>query len=147
MMKIVVPLFALAATPALAAAPQHFSVTASYVPPAKAGAPGAIAVTFVGRDPDIHINEEPPPRLRLDPEQKVLLDKQPPPPSRVTPYDPATAKYLDLAAPVTFPVALAPGASKGLHDVDASVTYFYCSKREGWCRKGTSDVSVAVTVP
>ena len=147
MIKIAVLLLALAAVPALAAAPQHFSLTAAYVAPAKPGATGAIAVTFVGHDPDVHINEEPPPRLRLDPEQKVLVDKQAPAPSRGTAFDPANAKYLDIAAPVTFPVALAPGSPKGLHDVAATVTYFYCSKREGWCRKGTTDVSVAVNVP
>lgn len=147
MMKIVFPLLALVAVPGLAGAPQHFSLTAAYVAAVKPGASGAIAVTFVGHDPDVHINEEPAPRLRLDPEQKVLLDKQLPAPSRGTAFDPANAKYLDLSAPVTFPIALAPGSPKGLHDVAATVTYFYCSKREGWCRKGTTDVSVPVNVP
>lgn len=147
MIKTAVPILALAAVPALAAGPQHFSLKAAYVAPAKPGSPGAIAVTFVGQDPDVHINEEPAPRLRLDPEQRVLVDKQAPAPSRGTAFDAASAKYLDLAAPVTFPVALTTGSPKGLHDVTASVTYFYCSKREGWCRKGTTDVSVAVNVP
>jgi hypothetical protein len=30
--------------------------------------------------------------------------------------------------------------------VKATVTYFYCSQREGWCRKGTSDVEFPVDV-
>jgi hypothetical protein len=31
--------------------------------------------------------------------------------------------------------------------VKGNVTYFYCSKREGWCRKGTSEVTFVVNVP
>ena len=28
----------------------------------------------------------------------------------------------------------------------AKVVYYYCSKREGWCRKGTDDVEFVVDV-
>lgn len=126
--------------------PQHFSLTASFAPATKAGAPASVAVAFVGRDPDVHINESPAPRLALDAAQKVLVDKQQPPPARVEPYDPETAKYLDLALPVYFPVAIAKDAPKGVSQVAGKVTYFYCSKREGWCRKGTTEVELAVDV-
>jgi len=132
---------------ALAAAPRHFEVGASFVSPARPGADAAVAVTFVALDPDVRVNEEPAPRLKLDPAQAVLVDKQKPVSSRGEAFDPEKARYLDLAAPVLFPVALSPGAPKGSQAVKGSVTYFYCSKREGWCRKGTADVSVAVTVP
>ncbi|HET7291340.1 MAG TPA: hypothetical protein VFM88_02850 [Vicinamibacteria bacterium] len=129
----------------LAAAPEHFSLSARYEPPARAGGIGSIAVIFTGTDPDIHINETPAPRLKLG-DQAVLLDKQAPAPERVQPFDPATARYLDLALPVYFPVAIAKGAPRGAQTVPATVTYFYCSKRQGWCRKGTTDVAVAVDV-
>ena len=131
----------------LAAGPQHFTLSARFEPAAKAGAPAAIAVSFVPADPEVHINQEPPPRLKLDPTQNVLVDKQPPPPTRVVPYDPDTAKYLDTRLPVGFAVAWAPGAPKGPQLVRATVTYFYCSKREGWCRKGSTEVEIPVTVP
>ena len=42
---------------------------------------------------------------------------------------------------------IAQGAKKGPQTVKAAVTYFYCSKREGWCRKSTTDLEVPVTVP
>jgi hypothetical protein len=45
---------------------------------------------------------------------------------------------------VVFPVALAPGAPAGDRDVKAKLTYFYCSKREGWCRKGSAPVEFKV---
>jgi hypothetical protein len=132
---------------ALGGAPDLVTVTATFVAPAKPGANGAIAVTFVPKDPEVHVNEEPAPRLKLDAGQKILVDKQPPAPSRIAPVDPEVAHYLDPRLPVSFPVALAPGAPKGAQMLTASVTYFFCSKREGWCRKGTSEVEVPLSVP
>jgi hypothetical protein len=132
---------------ASAVGPQHFDVEAAFEAPTRPGTTGAIAVTFAPRDPDVHINEEPAPRLKLDLEQSALLDKQPAPSKTVTTFDPDTARYVDVKKPVRFPVAFAPGAPKGPQSVKASVVYFYCSQREGWCRRGTADLEVAVTVP
>lgn len=132
---------------ALAAGPRSFDVTAAFVAPAKTGAKGAIAVTFVPKDPDVRINEEPAPRLKLDASQAALVDRQSPVPPRTPAYDPEKARYLDLKRPVSFPVAFAPAAPKGPQTVGATVTFFYCSQREGWCRRGSAEVEVAVTVP
>lgn len=135
--------FALAAL-ASGGAPKHFELTASYAGAAKKQ--GSVIVSFKALDPDVVVNEQPSPRLVLDPAQKVLVDKQPPAPKMVPP-DPADGKYLDLSLPVVFPVALAAGAPSGAQPIAARVTYFYCSKREGWCRKGTSEVDLSVKVP
>jgi len=124
---------------------EHFNVSAAYVPPAKAGAPGAIAVAFLSADPDVRINQEPAPRLKLDPAQSVLVDRQPPAVRKAE--SAGEPKYLDTSLPVAFPVALNPRAPKGEQPVKGVVTYFYCSKAEGWCRKGTSEVSFTVNVP
>jgi hypothetical protein len=129
-----------------AAGPQHFTLAAAFDAPRKPGANGAVAVTFTPLDPDVHVNETPAPRIKLG-ASDVLVDKQPPASEKLEPYDPDTAAYLDLALPVYFPVAIAKGAAKGAHEVPVSVTYFYCSKRAGWCRKGTSELSVPVNVP
>jgi hypothetical protein len=138
-MLIALPALLLLLTP-----PKHFDVAAEYQAGAKRQ--GSVAVTFKAKDPDVVINEIPAPRLALDPGQTVLVDKQGPPPKVHAP-DAGDGKYLDLSLPVVFPVALAEGASKGLQDVPGKVTYFYCSKREGWCRKGAADVDIAVKVP
>jgi hypothetical protein len=127
-----------------AAPPAYFDLTASFVPPVKAIGDGTIEVRFTARDTSVHLNEEPAPRVKLDPSQKVLLDKQPP--VQTTAADPDTARYLDLRHPVRFPVAFAPGAPKGAQTVKATVVYFFCSTREGWCRRGSTDVDVAVKV-
>lgn len=126
------------------AAPRHFEVTASFAPAAKRQ--GTVLVSFRALDPDVVVNERPSPRLALDPAQTVLVDKQPPA-SKAAPPDPEDGKYLDLTLPVAFPVALADGAAKGAQSVAGKVTYFYCSKREGWCRKGTTELDVSVKVP
>src|SRR5262245_35271150 len=124
--------------------PKHFDLSAEYQPGAKKQ--GAVAVTFKANDPDVVVNETPGPRLALDPAQSVLVDKQAPAPKLQAP-EAGEGKYLDLMLPVMFPVALAPTAAKGEQDVKAKVTYFYCSKREGWCRKGAAEVDIAVKVP
>jgi hypothetical protein len=129
-----------------AAGASHFAVKAAFVP-ARGRAPAAVQVFFSPTDPDVRVNEEPAPRLHLSPDQKVLVDRQPPPSRATFAFDPETARYLDPAVPVVFPVALAPSAPRGTHAATGRVVYFYCSKREGWCRKGGVDVEVEVTVP
>jgi hypothetical protein len=132
---------------ALAAPARHFDVTAAFAPAKTASTSAAVTVTFRALDPDVKVNETPAPRLKLDLAQTVLVDRQAPASSQVPDYDPLTAAYLDTAKPVLFPVAIAPTAPKGAHEVKASVVYFYCSTREAWCRRGTADVLVPVTVP
>jgi hypothetical protein len=136
-----VALFALGAGSSSA----HVTVSAEFVPPVKPGASAHVAVTLTPRDPDVRVNEEPGPRLKLGPDESVLVDKQPPP-ARFKAYDPENARYLDPALPVLLPVAVKPTAARGHQTVKATVTYFYCSKREGWCRKGTEEVEFPVDV-
>lgn len=123
---------------------QHFTVTAGYEAPAKKGAPGTIVVKFERRDPDVNINEEPAPRLKFAPGAPLVAP--PPPKSSGEIPEPGTAHYIDLGKPVRFTVTQAAGASTGLATVKTSVSYFYCSKRENWCRKGTSDFDLPVLV-
>jgi hypothetical protein len=121
------------------------TVSATYMPPVK-GSEATVAVQFTPTDPAIRVNEDPAPRLALGADQQVLGEKAR---SDVKKPRPAggEAHYLDPAVPVAFPVLLKPGVGAGQHAVKASVTYFYCSKSEGWCRKGTADVSLDVHVP
>lgn len=129
----------------LAGGPTHFDVQASYVPPPKPNAQAAIAVFLTAKDPDVRVNEDPAPRLKLDPSQAVLVDK-PAGKSETPAADAGVPRYLDLSVPVRFPVSLGPSAVKGTHLVKGSLSFFYCSKREGWCRKGVSEVEIPVLV-
>jgi hypothetical protein len=122
---------------------EHFAVTASFNP-ARRKAPAEVAVQFVAADPEVRINEVPAPRLKLDPGPATVIA---PPAPAARSAAPGAGHYLDLTLPVTFPVAVAAGTPAGSHDVSGTVTYFYCSKREGWCRKGTTNVAFAIAVP
>ncbi len=141
----VAALFLIAA--AWTTAPRHFDVVATFEPPRKGGAQGHVAVSFAALDPDVHINEEPAPRLKLDLAQTVLVDKQAPAPEKAADWDPDNPRYLNIAKPVKFPVAFAPTAPRGAQTVKGTVVYFYCSAREGWCRRGAAEIEVPVTVP
>lgn len=136
--------FALLAS-ALLGPPQHFTLTSTFEP-ARSGRGAAVAVTFTALDPDVYINEEPAPRLKLDPTEAVLVDKQAPPSGKGLDWDPDKARYLDLSRPVRFPVAVAPRAARGSHSPKATVVYFYCSKREAWCRRGAAEIELVVDV-
>jgi hypothetical protein len=132
---------------AVAPGPPQFDLLGSFEPPKRPGGDAAVVVNFRTLDPDLRLNAIPAPRLELDLTETVLLDRQAPPPRRVPDYDPLTAEYLDLDEPVRFPVAIAPTAPSGSQNVEARVIYFYCSVREAWCRRGTTDVDFTVTVP
>jgi hypothetical protein len=123
----------------------HFDVSAAYEAPAKKGAPANIVFEFKKKDPDVDINEEPAPRVKFA-AGSVLVAPKAPKSSGVIP-DPATAHYIDLSKPVRIPVTTAPDAAKGLSTVKTTLSYFYCSKRENWCRKGTADFDLAVVLP
>ena len=115
----------------------HFAVSAQFRP-GKAAGTGEVAVTFAPKDPDVKINTTPPPRLKLDEGQKVLAEKTAP-----RKADAPDEKYLDLTFPVVFPVAVT-SPLQGEQTVKGALTYYYCSHREGWCRKGTTDVEIPV---
>ena len=53
-------------------------------------------------------------------------------------------KYLDLTFPVVFPVSVLVSVPAAAQTVKGSLTYYYCSHREGWCRKGTADLEIPV---
>jgi len=126
--------------------PEHVKVTASYLAPAS-GTEAAVVVQLTPVDPHVRVNEDPAPRLKLDAAQQVLEEKAVPRRAPAPAPAPGEARYLDPILPVSFPVKVNARAARGEHTVKATVTYFYCSKSEGWCRKGSEDVDVPVRIP
>lgn len=122
----------------------HFEVTAAFEAPTKKGTPAHILFSFKRKDPDLNVNEEPAPRIKFG--AGAPLVAPPPPKSSGIIPDPANARYLDLDKPVRFEVTEAPDAAKGLSKVKTNLSYFYCSKRENWCRKGTADFDLSVVL-
>ena len=142
MMGVMLPLILLLAS---SLAPAHVEVSAAYQPPSGSDQPGRIAVHFFPRDPAIRVNRQPAPRLKLEREDVLVHKPAPAAPAPV--MDPEEAGYFESGEPVLFPVGVAPDASKGSHLVKARVTYFYCSKSEGWCRRTKEDLELAVALP
>jgi hypothetical protein len=129
-----------------AAKPTHFDLTATFTPVRNGS--GEVAIQFVAKDPDVKVNEIPAPRLKLEAgPATVTAPVRPAAPAKGGPAGVGPGRYLDLTLPVTFPVTLASGTPRGSHDARGTVTYFYCSKREGWCRRGTAEVAFPITVP
>ena len=127
----------------------HFDVTAEFRA-ARRSAPAEVSVQFVATDPDVKINEFPAPKLKLTagPASVVVPPKAAAPAAdKGAPAGSEPGHYLDLTLPVTFPVTLDAAATRGAHEAKGTVTYFYCSKREGWCRKGTAEVAFPIAVP
>lgn len=125
--------------------PAHVGLEASFAPPARGSASAAVLVRFLPLSEGVRVNQEPAPRLRLE-TTGILLDRQPPQ-QRAVPVDPDFARYLEPSEPVRFPVAIDPAAPRGQHVVRATVTYSYCSKTQGWCRRGSEPVEVLVQIP
>jgi hypothetical protein len=120
-----------------AGASPHFAISTEYRP-GKTPGTGEVAVTFAPKDPDVKINTTPPPRLKLDDTQKVLAER-----TAARKAGAPDEKYLDLTFPVVFPVAVSSPVH-GEQTVKGALTYYYCSHREGWCRKGTADLEIPV---
>ena len=129
-----------------ASRPTHFDVKAAFTP-ARRNATAEVAVHFVATDPDVKINEVPAPRLKLASGPATVAVPIRPVAAKDGPAGAGPGHYLDLTLPVTFPVTLDPATPRGSHDAKGTVTYFYCSKREGWCRKGTAEVAFPISVP
>jgi hypothetical protein len=124
--------------------PIYFQVSARFEPAAK-DVPPAVVVTFTQGEAGVHINEHPAPQFALAADQAVLDYQRPV--AKPMAIDPAQVKALDLSKPVRFPVSIRAGAAKGSQPVKGTVTYFYCSEREHWCRRGNEEVAFTVVVP
>jgi len=119
-----------------------FQVAGHYVAPNQAGGEAALLVSLVPDRDELRVNETPAPWLELDPRQKVLRYRAPKLDEGEAPHG-----YLDPLLPVRFPVKLAPGAGSGQHVVKGSVSFYYCSTRASWCKRGSRELEIVVTVP
>jgi hypothetical protein len=54
--------------------------------------------------------------------------------------------YLEHTSAVMQRVIVQPGAGAGAHSVSGELLYYYCSDREGWCRKSVEPFTVTATI-
>ncbi len=105
-------------------------------------APGASSELRVSFRPSrgFHVNAVPPVSVGFDSGSNARPDGK-----IVIPADTATG-YLDPASPVRQPFSLASSARRGRATLEGTLTYFYCSDEEGWCRRERLRFAVPVSV-
>ncbi len=105
----------------------------------KPGETGEITITLSPAE-GYHINANPAVEIALDKSAAVILKGEP---SQV--IDRANG-YLSSRSPVRQTFYVPSSTAAGSHLVKGTVTYFYCSDSEGWCRRYRQPVSFTFTL-
>lgn len=108
--------------------------------PLRAGEPGEVTVSFTLLK-DYGINHTPPISLKLTAAHGVALSKL----EFATPSGDPKSKdeyYVDLPT-IKVPVTV---AKAGKYEIPGKLTYFFCSKTDGFCSKQVLDLKIPVTV-
>jgi hypothetical protein len=86
----------------------------------------------------IHINLKPAIELKLDSASVVsIIDK---------PSIPKGKEYLDTSTPVTQRLSIPNNLKPGEISVKGTLTYYYCSDKDGWCSKFKQPFTVTLNV-
>ena len=119
--------------------PQVLTPAFKAAAPIVAGRKGEVAISFnllkdfaINRTPQMSLKLEAVPGLKLD---KMLFMSSPDDPKSKDEY------YVDL------PVMKVPltAAKAGKYEIPGKLTYFFCSKTDGFCSRQVIDVKVPVT--
>ncbi|HLB00440.1 MAG TPA: hypothetical protein VJO14_03555 [Bacteroidota bacterium] len=94
----------------------------------RAGGSSEILLRFTP-DKGFHVNAVPPVGFSLDPVSAAT-----PGDSVIVPRDSSTG-YMDLRRPVRLPFIMAKSLPAGPRQLRGTVTFYYCSDEEGWCRR------------
>jgi hypothetical protein len=106
----------------------------------KAGQPGEVTVSF-NLLKGYAINHKPPISLKLTKVSGLMLAKT----DFATPTEDPKSKdeyYVDLPS-IKVPVT---AAKAGKYDIPGKLTYFFCSKTDGFCSRQVLDVKIPVVV-
>ena len=101
------------------------------------GAAGEMAISFAPAA-GIHVNSTPAPEFTLDSSSLASLS------GRLT--FPKGTQYLKPASAVKQRFQLSRGAKPGPVTLKGTLTYYFCSDKEGWCSKYKQPVEIALTV-
>lgn len=114
----------------------HVSVKDSVV---RAGGEGTILISFVPVD-GIHVTSNPAVTMSLERNSTFAIRK---------PAEHKTDKktgFLATSSPVEQRFIVAKNTSPGTHILRGTITYYFCSDEEGWCRKSTHPVELKLTI-
>jgi hypothetical protein len=104
----------------------------------KAGETGKLLIFFTPQD-EIHITTDPPMRFALTSSELFVLGE------RLVPTDTATG-YVDTSQPVVQDLQVKTIAIPGKATLKGTLTYYFCSDSEGWCRRFNQPVELDATI-
>ena len=120
--------------------PQILNAKFGSATPVKAGVKGALTVSFsVAKG--YAVNRTPPVSLKLTPASGIRLDKT----EFSTPSADPKSKdeyYVDVPSLTVAVTAAKPGR----YEIPGKLTYFFCSKSDGFCSKQAFDVKIPLQV-
>ena len=94
----------------------------------------------------IKINRYPEATLRVEASALVAAAEArigsatPPPPEKMA------TNYFDRVDPLQLTLEVAEGAAAGVHEIDATLSYFYCMPANGFCAPKRESVRIPLTV-
>lgn len=105
----------------------------------EAGGSGSMLISFTPVD-GIHITAEPPVTVRVERNRLVSLKRGPN--IRID----KESKFLSTSQPVEQQFIVSKKAKPGEYSVEGTITYYFCSDAEGWCRKASQPVTLKLTI-
>ena len=134
--------FILLVTPLLAAqngaANEHVSAIVTSPDTIFQSGPADIVVLFTPRE-GIHINTVPVFEFHLEKNSPFELAGPPK-------FQKNEKGYLKSETPVTFSVKVKSGTRPGKNELKGSLTYFFCSDKEGWCQRYSQKVAATAEI-
>jgi len=103
------------------------------------GGSSEILLSFTPRK-GFHVNAIPPVGFALDSGSAALLAD-----TTIVPRDTATG-YLNVRDAVRQPLTISASIAPGVHELRGTLTYYYCSDEEGWCRKERHPFALSLVV-
>ncbi len=111
-----------------------------------AGSQAEVTVTLTV-NPGFKLNRYPKIRLAVPAVEGLVAGGEvtsgsdaPPPPDKLE------TNYFKSVDPIKLKLAVASSASKGRHDVDAKLSYFYCVAASGYCAPAKIPLKIPITV-
>jgi len=105
----------------------------------QAGSKGKILVSFAPVD-GIHVNVDPPVTVMVEKNRFIALHGEP----DIT-ADKETG-FLSTVTPVVQGFSISRKAAPGPHHIKGTITYYFCSDTEGWCRKQSRTVMLTLNI-
>ena len=105
----------------------------------KAGDTAQLTVKFIPKR-GIYINANPPIDLKIDSSDTIIVKSKPEIPSS------GKSDYFDVTKSIKQSFTLSKKLKTGTVSLRGTLTYFYCSNTDGWCRKYKHPIDMKIKI-